>query len=328
MRCAETASEIKLDNILYLTDFSEPAHAALPFATALAREYGSTVYAVHILRPDMCTYLAPEFGNIVTAGLEQAAQEKMQQVESRLNGLPHQSIIEWGADICPALQRIVEKNDIDLVVLGTHGRRGLQKFFLGSVAEEICRRASVPVLTIGPRVGRGRGSEPFHSVLFVTDFTSHSLAGLPYAVEMAREYRSHLVLLHVIHQPQRDEIWEELTAADTIYHLSQMLPRDAKLWNRPELVIKHGEPAKDIIDTARCCDADLIVFGVRGCDHPGIATHDDWAIAHEVLLNATCPVLTVPGVSAGLRAITAADATEMTTPLAGGEGSMQPVLRA
>ncbi len=328
MRCSESASEIKLDNILYLTDFSEPADAALPFATALAREYRSSVYAVHVLRPDMYTYLAPEFGNVVTAGLEEAAKTRMQQIESRLHGLPYHSIIEQGANVWPVVQRVVQKNDIDLVVVGTHGRRGLQKFFLGSVTEEIWRHASVPVLTIGPAVSRARSGERLHCVLFVTDFTSHSLAGLPYAVAMAREYRSHLVLLHVIPQSQRDEIWEELTAADAIYHLSQMLPPDAKLWNRPELVIKHGEPAKDIIDTATNCDADLIVFGVRSCDHPGIGTHDDWTIAHEVLLNATCPILTVPAASAALRATSTADATEMTTPLAGRELSPQLVLRA
>jgi len=328
MRCTENASEIKLDNILYLTDFSEPADAALPFAAAFAREYGSSVYAVHVLRPDVYTYLAPEFSNVVTAGLEQAAKTKMQQIESRLKGLPHHSIIEWGANVWPIVQQVVQKNDIDLVVVGTHGRRGLQKFLLGSVTEEIWRRASVPVLTIGPGVSRTRSSERLHCVLFVTDFTSHSLAGLPYAVAMAREYRSHLVLLHVVHQPQRDEIREELTAPDAIYHLSQMLPRDAKLWNRPELVIKHGEPAKDIIDTARCCDADLIVFGVHGCDHTGITTHDDWTIAHEVLLNATCPILTVPEASAASRATSIADGTEMTRPPAGEELSPQPVLRA
>lgn len=327
MRCTETSSEIKLDNILYLTDFSEPADAALPFATALAREYGSSVYAVHVLRPDMYTYLAPEFGTIVTAGLEQAAKTKMQQIESRLNGLPHQSIIEWGTSVWSTAQQVVQKNDIDLVVVGTHGRRGLQKFFLGSVAEEIWRRASVPVLTIGPSVSRTRNGERLNCVLFVTDFTSQSLAGLPYAVAMAREYRSHLVLLHVIQQAKADDLWEELTAAEAIYHLSQTLPRDAKLSSRPELVIKHGEPAKGIIDTARSCNADLIVLGVRGCDHPGIATHDDWTIAHEVLVNATCPILMVPGASAALRAISTADATEMTTPLAGREVLPQPVLR-
>ena len=295
MRCVEAASEIKLDNILYLTDFSEPADAALPFATALAREYGSKVYALHVLRPDVYTCMAPEFSNVVTPGLEQAAETKMQQIESRLNGLPHESIIEWGADVFPTLQRVVRKNDIDLVVLGTHGRRGVQKFFLGSVAEEIWRRASVPVLTIGPGVSRARNSERLHCVLFVTDFTAESLAALPHAVSMAREYRAHLVLLHVIRQFNQNEIWNELTSADAIYHLSQILPPDARLWNRPELVIKHGEPAKNIIDTAVSCGADLIVLGVCGGDHSGIATHLGGATAHEVVLNATCPVLTVRG---------------------------------
>ena len=78
-----------------------------------------------------------------------------------------------------------QKNNIDLVVLGTRGRTGMQKFLLGSVAEEVWRRSPVPVLTIGPKVGRIRPIERFNFVLFATDFTTQSLAGLPCAVSMA-----------------------------------------------------------------------------------------------------------------------------------------------
>ncbi len=64
MGCVETANEIALNNVLYLTDFSEPAEAALPFATAIAREYGSKIYAFHILLPDIYACMAPEFGDV------------------------------------------------------------------------------------------------------------------------------------------------------------------------------------------------------------------------------------------------------------------------
>ena len=142
----------------------------------------------------------------------------MRRVESQLSGLPHQTRIECGSEIRATLQRIVEENDIDLVVLGTHGRRGVQKFLLGSVAEEIWRHANVPVLTVGPAVSRSRSDKGFHCVLFATDFTAESLAGLPYAVSMAREYQAHLVLLHVIRQFKKEEILGELSASDAIYH--------------------------------------------------------------------------------------------------------------
>lgn len=295
MGCVETANEIALNNVLYLTDFSEPAEAALPFATAIAREYGSKIYAFHILLPGVYACMTPEFGDVVGTGLEQAAKARMHSLESRLTGLPHETIIEWGPEVWPALERVVRENNIDLLVLGTHGRRGVQKFLLGSVAEEIWRRSSVPVLTIGPKVCRARPSERFNSVLFATDFTAQSLAGLPYAVSMAREYRSHIVLLHVIRQFKKEEILGELSAAEAISHLSQLLPPDSKLWHRPELMVKYGGPAKNIIDTASRCGADLIVLGVRNGDRFGVATHLEGTTAHDVVVNASCPVLTVRG---------------------------------
>ena len=291
----ETASEIKLNNILYLTDFSEPAEAALPFVKAIAHQYGSRVYATHVILPDVYACMAPEFGDVVTAGSEQAAKSRMQRLAAGLAGLPHETVVEWGPEVWPALQRVVKKNNIDLVVLGTHGRKGIKKFLLGSVAEEIWRRSDVPVLTIGPSVSRSRPVVQCHCVLFATDFTPESLAGLPYAVSMAREYRAHLVLLHVIRQFKKEEILGELSAADAIRYLTQMLPQDAGLCSRPELVVKYGEPAKNIIDTASSCDADLIVLGVHHGGGFGATTHVKLTIAHDVVVNAPCPVLTVRG---------------------------------
>ena len=189
----------------------------------------------------------------------------------------------------------MEENNIDLVVLGTHGRRGVQKFLLGSVAEEIWRSASVPVLTIGPGVGRVHSDKGFHCVLFATDFTVESLKGLTYAVSMAREYQAHLVLLHVIRQFKKEEILGELSASDAIYYLGQLVPTDARLCHRPELEVKYGAPAQNIIDTASRCCADLLVLGIRNDNAFGVATHIGRTIAHEVVVNAPCPVLTVRG---------------------------------
>src|ERR1700693_3529499 len=112
MGSIETVNEVKLDNLLYLTDFSEPAEAALSFVTSIAREYGSEIYACHILLPNIYTCMAPEFGEVVSAGREQGAVAEMQSVESRLTGLPHKPQIERGSEVRATLQRIVEENNI------------------------------------------------------------------------------------------------------------------------------------------------------------------------------------------------------------------------
>jgi len=295
MGSIETVREIALNNILYLTDFSEPAEAALPFAAAIARKYGSKIYIYHILLPNVYACMAPEFGDVVTAGLDQAAEAQMHRVDSRLTGLPHETIIERGSEVWAVLQPVLQKNDIDLVVLGTHGRTGVQRFLLGSVAEEIWRRAKVPVLTIGPGVSGPQAGGSFKCVLFATDFTPKSLVGLAYALSMARENHARLILLHIIRQFKKEDDLGELSSIKVIHQLSEMLPHELDLGCDPELVVKYGEPAEHIIEVARRCGADLIVLGVRNGDRLGVATHVQRTIAHEVVVNASCPVLTVRG---------------------------------
>jgi len=289
------ARQITLNNILYLTDFSEPAQSALPFVTAIAHQYESTVYAAHVLLPDVCACMMPESGAAINEGLEQIAKAKMQQIELQLAGLPHQTALVWGSDVWQALQPIIQRNNIDLLVLGTRGRTGVQKLLLGSVAEQIWRRSYLPVLTIGPATRAAQPGGRFNCVLFATDFTPESLAGFPYAVSMARENHARLILLHVIRQYKKEEILGELSALEAIHQLNQIVPQDEELWCLPELVVKHGEPAEHIIEVARKSGADLIVLGIRQGDQFGVATHAERTIAHEVVVKASCPVLTIRG---------------------------------
>jgi nucleotide-binding universal stress UspA family protein len=291
------STRITLKNILYLTDFSEPSEAALPFATAIARGYGASVYALHVLMPAPYVYTTPELTAAAIAGLEEGANLEMQKVESELAGLPHETIVERGFTVWPTLERAIKEHTIDLVVLGTHGRTGTQKFLLGSVAEEIFRRSPVPVLTIGPWVRGGAHNDArFHRVLFATDFTRESLAGLPYAVSLAQENQARLFLLHVIRtcRQGQEEMRGERSAANTLYDLNEMVPRDAELWCRPEAIVEHGEPAEGILEAAKQRGADLIVLGVRdAAGRLGAATHLERTTAHKVVAHAPCPVLTV-----------------------------------
>jgi hypothetical protein len=107
--------------------------------------------------------------------------------------------------------------------------------------------------------------------------------------------RSHLLLLNVIRQFKKEEALGELSTADVIYHLNQLIPGDASLESRPEILVKYGEPAKSIIETASHCSADLIVLGVRSGDTMGVATHVAVTSAHEIVVNVSCPGLTVSG---------------------------------
>jgi nucleotide-binding universal stress UspA family protein len=300
MATVGTKTETKLRNILYLTDFSGPSDAALSFAMMMGRGYGATVHALHILLPTPYPYMGPGLTALALEAEEENAQAEMQKVESQLAGLEHETIVERGVSVWPGVEQAIQVSAIDLIVVGTHGRTGADKLLMGSVAEEIFRRSPVPVLTIGPSVRSGaHNGARFHRVLFATDLTPESLAGAPYAVSLARENQARLVFLLVMrkaeHPTADDKRLHEISAAEAMHRLYEIVPDDVKLEFPPEVAVEFGEPAERIVAAAKERGADLIVLGVRKSAHIGAATHLERAVAHKVVAHAPCAVLTVRG---------------------------------
>src|SRR5277367_1735197 len=152
----QSPARIALSNILYLTDFSEAAEAAFPFATALTRQYGGKLHVLHILTRDAYAVTTPDLAAEVEAGQKQYADSQMRKMAARMQGLPHETKVEAGVAFWQGLERELKRTHIDLIVVGTHGRQGIRKMLLGSTAEEVFRGARVPVLTIGPGCGSAK----------------------------------------------------------------------------------------------------------------------------------------------------------------------------
>jgi nucleotide-binding universal stress UspA family protein len=297
MKNLEVGTRVTMKNILFLTDFSEPSEAALPFAVSIAREYGCKIFALHVLTPLMYTYTPPEMTGAAIAAQEESAERDMKRLAAQLSGMQYETIVERDVAIWPALEQALEEYAIDLVVLGTHGRTGAAKLLLGSVAEEIFRSSRVPVLTVGPWAHTStHAAARFHRVLFATDFTPESLAAAPYAISLAQENEARLILLHVMsdHGKQPEVRPSKTSVANVMHELHEIVPKDAEIWCRPETVVEYGEPADRILQAATEREADLIVIGVRGAaGRMGAAIHLERALAHKIVAYATCPVLTV-----------------------------------
>ena len=288
---------VAINNILYLTDFSQPSEAALPFAVAIAREYQAKLHAFHALIPAVYSYTTPETAAATLDAQEEDAQANMQRVDAQLAGLAHETTVERSTGVWPGVEAAIKEHAIDLIVVGTHGRTGYQKLLMGSVAEEIFRRSRVPVLTIGPseKHGAHRGAR-FHHVLFSTDFSEQSVAAARYALSMAQENEARLTLLHVMKGPEASDRPTEDQISSAKFRLHEIVPEAAESWCRPEVVVRLGVAADRILDVAKERDVDLIVLGVRGSHGvPGAATHLERATAHKVVAHAPCPVLTVRG---------------------------------
>jgi nucleotide-binding universal stress UspA family protein len=116
------------------------------------------------------------------------------------DGLDREFILCYGG-VWEELQAIIFQKQVDLVVVGTHGRRGIENVPLGSVAERIFRDATCPVLTVGPysyRESRVDLTGEIRTYLFATDFGEASLRALPRAVSLANQTKARLILLHVL----------------------------------------------------------------------------------------------------------------------------------
>jgi nucleotide-binding universal stress UspA family protein len=301
----QTTSRISLRNVMFATDFSTCAQAALPYAVAISRHYGSTLHAVHVI-PDFNILVHPQAVDPITfesayEAEKRAALDQMRSVVPDLQSIDHHTYIRHG-DVWDALSEIMFQKQIDLLVLGTHGRSGLGKLIMGSVAEELVRQAPCPVLTIGPKVSCLVKEKCFDEaiqdirlaeielkqIIFAVDFNPESLAAAPFAISLAEEFQAGLALIYVM--PQDLPTPSRLV----LQRLEGLVPQEAALWCRPENLVKFGTPADEILECASERNADLIVLGVRSAKaHLGSATHFPWSTAHKVIASASCPVLTV-----------------------------------
>jgi nucleotide-binding universal stress UspA family protein len=288
-------TRIQFSNILFPTDFSAFSEAALPYAEALARRYDAQLYPAHVVPPEPYHGLPMEPFPVTLDYAWRAAEASLAELDGldELKDIHHQVLLKQGP-LWEAISSMAAKNRVDLIVLGTHGRTGLSRLAMGSVAEEIYRRASCPVLCVGPRVPHESNQAPeFRRILFPTDFSAASRAALPFALTLAEESHSQLVLLHLI--PLVPVMDRETVKAAAIDKLKTMIPPDASDWCTPEFDVRFEFPPEAIVRAAKRHNSDVIVMGVRQNGHARAVSHLPWATATEVVATAPCPVLTVRG---------------------------------
>jgi nucleotide-binding universal stress UspA family protein len=305
MTLPPSSGRITFRNILSATDFSRTSEAALAYAAALARHYGAKVYVVHVTRPELYIFGPPGALPRTLVEIDAEAEQKTRTLMSSLylRDVPYELLLRLG-DVVEVLTELSTEYKIDLLVVGTHGRRGLRKLLLGSLAEELIRLASCPVLTVGPRSALTLAALDLKRILYVTDFSEESLGALPLALSLGQEFRARTVLAHVAPEPGDDlDIRWSIVEAVT-ERLRALVPEEATLWSEREYRVDFGSPKEGILRAARDRNVDLIVMGARGI---GVALHKSsprGATAESVASCSTCPVMTVPSLgSAGTEEI-------------------------
>jgi nucleotide-binding universal stress UspA family protein len=296
MRAVETKPCVSLQNILFATDFSPIAENAASYALELAKTYHAKVFALHVRPIEIYGMAPPESWPILRAAADAQTKDQLDCLDRTFAAVPHEAIVAEG-DVWEFVSQHIENDHIDFIVMGTHGRKGLGKLFLGSVAENVLRRVTCPVFTVGPqaRLSPERAVAMKH-ILLATSFSRASETAAKYATSLAQENQALLDIVHVVEPQKTNElIHSSELVAGCKRRMRALIPPDAELWCEPHTIIEAGEPAEQILNVAKARRADLIVLGVKSAEVvPGIG-HMPWATAHKIIANAECPVLTVRG---------------------------------
>ncbi|MBO6576206.1 MAG: universal stress protein [Rhodothermales bacterium] len=292
---------IRIKNILAAQDFSDCSRHALEAAIRMAAATGAKLHVVYVqlLHDEPFTpTLAKEHQDRIRDAVRSSVADRFKQVGDI--DLEYDTLRDVSA--APALVRYAEANDIDLMVVGTHGRRGLRRLMLGSVAEEAVRTAPCPVLTVHQRdtvdvLTPGPNAE----ILLPLDFSSRSLEVIPTARQLAAATGARLRVMHVVEEVVHPAFYN--AGAYSIYDLQPDVEERAlehlrKAYSKAHgpavpvvFEVRVGHPAAEIVESAHENGDGMIVMathGLTGLGHVLMGSE-----AERVVRTATCPVLTI-----------------------------------
>jgi nucleotide-binding universal stress UspA family protein len=278
---------VTFERILVPTDFSETSQRALEYAKAIARQDHSQLLLVHV-SPPLNLITPPEAAWIDQSEIQSAEEERLEQngAALRSEGYRARTIALTGA-LYDELLSAVKQNAVDLVVLGTHGRKGYDRLLLGSDAEAVLRRACCPVLLVGP-AAPALQDKTWHlrEVICATTLDPGSAHVAAFAHKLAAQHGADLVLFHAQDPDNPDTDWVSFEKAFHHY-----VPEGLGTCSCLRTRLVSTTPGTSIVDFAKQRGCDLIVMGA----HPAssMATHLPPGTAAKVLIEAPCPVMTM-----------------------------------
>lgn len=294
----------RIQTILVPTDFSVHAARALSWAIRLARGLDARIHLLHVM-----SYIEDDaWGPLRYSPEEHVLREEPEQIitslldraiaEQGATGLQIRPVVKRGGGAASGVTAYARSERVDLVVMGTHGRRGLRRLLLGSVAEEVAQTLPCPVLLVrdGAEV-----PDSVERILAPVDFTPAGRSALPLARTLAAAFEARLTLLHVLEDLPPEDLYEAFlheegrawqTLMDRAGEETRALVEDlAASGARVTPAIEMGYPPSVIAGFAREQDVDLIVMPSSG---PGGPVRSVVArSAEQVVREAPRPVLVV-----------------------------------
>ena len=290
---------IDINNIVCPVDFSPCAAHALEHAVAMARWYQAKLTLLYVF-PNLPAIDLPPLA-LSDRDRERLSCE-LREFAHRARGIDLDLQVREASDVHVEINTLATQRSADLLVLGSHGRSGLNRLFLGSVTERVIRTPPCTTMVV-PEAAPGHDPdepERFARILCAVDFSDASTRALNYATALAEEADARLIVMHAIVIPPEwrehslpahvnvDQVRAAAEAA-ALRQLRAMIPEDARTYCTVETAVEEGAADKQILSLARDRQADLIVMGSHGRGMLSALLSGSTTV--RVVRGSTCPVI-------------------------------------
>lgn len=252
--------------ILCVVDFSSASLRALDLAVQLASMQGSRIHVLHVIPRIVASLMdIPITTSRWTAADEEKAKRELPKLQARAgkHGISTTTEIRLG-DIDLTILKVLKETRSDLLAMGTHGRRGFERWALGSVAERMLRRSPVPILLTAANA-RTAPLTAIRRILVASDFSQGTGDSVGYAAGIAEQTGASLVMLHVIEDRSAAVDWSAFPDQATAIRkrLEGLAPRKRRPYAVGALV-DSGEPYRVILNTIKKSKPSLVVLNTHG----------------------------------------------------------------
>lgn len=296
---------IQFKQILCPVDLSESSMRAFAHAAAIARWYNAQLTVLHVVPTFDPVQVRAGLGNPVQIVTPMPREEVLEELTRTLQldtAAPGATVAAEAGDPQAVIVDQAVSTRADLIVMGTHGRRGFRRLLLGSVTEAVLREAPCAVMTVPAHEAAG-GAEAvtFSRILCPMDFSPSALLALGFALDLARQANGKVRLLHVLEWLAEEEPrasahfnvpeYRRHMIADAQERLDALVADESRTWVEIDDAVVPGRAHREILQAAE--PADLIVMGAQGRGGLGLALFG--STTQQVVRGAACPVLTVRG---------------------------------
>ena len=289
---------VRIEHILCPVDFSDVSAKAYRYAQSIACHYHAKLILQNVVEvwqyPSGDFVKSPQYYDDFRYALISNAQGELQRFMDLCGGVEPECLVEAGT-AADAILYLARDRNINLVVMGTHGRRGFDRLMLGSVTERVLRYSPCPVLAIPQKepAGNSMTADPIRvqRILCCVDFSTSSQPTVDHALSVAEAYGAELTVLHVMENlPESTNVAIETDAV--VDKIQKMLAASTLPSTRVHTEVRLGRAYREILNFAAQSQTDLIVTGMRGRNSLDLAVFG--STTYRVIQLYPGPVLTIP----------------------------------